>query len=214
MNKVDFLLKMVSLVRKPNPESLKLSMRDTHHKGVFSLVIAGTEFGKLTRVFICDTKIKPFEVQLHTHRYPIRITVIKGNVRHYTAFPTSINDAHTTHLSEFEYHSPLNGGPGLSYVKESMAILKDYSLPVGASIEMGVNEFHTMSCSKGSMWIVEELGFQTEKSKVLGVPFITENLYNEAQMFQINDKCQQVFKALSKLIADYKIIYPIQENNP
>lgn len=206
MKKIEFLKKMYDLVRNPNQESLKLSLADTHHKGVFSLVIGGSEFGKLTRVFIADKKIKPYEVQLHTHRYPIRLTAIKGNINHYVAFQTQVKDAHTIELSEFEYKSPLNGGSGLKYLKESLFVVKDYSLPVGSTIEMTEKEFHTMSCSKGSIWIAEEQGFKTESSKVLGVPFITDGLYNEPKMFQVNDKCQMVAKELKKLILDYELV--------
>ena len=77
MKKIDYLKKIYSMLKAPNKKRLAMSMKDTHHKGVFSLVIGGTEFGKLTRVFIASEKLKPYKVQLHTHRYPIRITAIK-----------------------------------------------------------------------------------------------------------------------------------------
>lgn len=206
MSKLQFLKNMYDLVKNPNPESLKLSLADTHQKGIFSLVIDGTEFGKLTRVFIVETKLKPFEVQFHTHRYPIRLTMIKGNIRHYIASPVNVKDAHTVELSEFEYKSPLNGGSGLKYLQESTFVIKDYSLPIGSTVEMNETEYHTMSCSKGSIWIVEEKGFKTESSKVLGVPFITDGLYNEPKMFQVNDKCQILAKELKRIILDYEIV--------
>jgi|JI10StandDraft_1071094.scaffolds.fasta_scaffold633183_2 hypothetical protein len=206
MTKLEFLKSMYALAKNPNPESLKLSLADTHQKGIFSLVVGGTEFGKLTRVFISETKLKPFDVQFHTHRYPIRLTMIKGNIKHYVAFPTQIKDAHSVELSEFEYKSPLNGGSGLKYLQEGMFVIKDYSLPVGSTIEMTENEYHTMACSKGSIWIVEEQGFKTESSRVLGVPFITDGLYKEPKMFQVNDKCQVLAKELKRIILDYEVV--------
>ena len=206
MNKLLFLKQLYDMVRMPNPESLKLSMQDTHHIGIFSLVIGGTEFGKLTRVFIADTKLKPFEVQLHTHRYPIRLTTIHGGIRHYVAYRSDVVDCHTVSLSEFDYRSPLNAGCGLSYIQESNVIIRDYSLPIGATIQMTASEFHTMSCSKGSIWIVEEQGFETESSRVLGVPFMTDGLYNPPAMFQVVDKCQVVARHIKKLITEYEAV--------
>lgn len=204
MEKLDFLKSVYEMLKSPNNDSLKLSMADTHHKDLFSLVISGTEFGNLTRVFISDCEMMPYEVALHTHRYPIRLTTIKGSIKHYTAKVTDFNDCDSVCLSEFNYKSPLNGGGGLEYVKETNVILKDYDLPLCATINMNEIEYHSVSCSKGAIWIVEELGFKTDFSKVLGVPFITDNLYNPPASFQINDKCQLVAKELKKLILDYQ----------
>lgn len=203
MKKQEFFKKILDLLNNPNQESLKLSMNDVHHKGLFSLVIGGVEFGKLTRVFIANEKIKPFEVQLHSHRYPIRLTTIKGKIKHFAAFRSEVVDCHTVSLSEFDYKSPLNGGNGLKYLQETNVIIKDYILPIGASLEMTENEIHTVSCSKGSIWIVEELGFKTDKSQVLGVPFITDGLYQEPKSFQVNDNHQLVKKEVAKILLDY-----------
>ncbi len=206
MKKLEFLKHIQVLLKNTQKESLALSMKDVHHKGLFSLVIGGTEFGKLTRVFIADEGIKPFEVQLHSHRYPIRLTVLKGSIRHYSATEKKSIDCDTISLSKFNYKSPLNGGNGLSYEKEVNVHLKDYTIPIGASLEMTADEIHTVSCKKGSIWIVEEKGFKTDSSIVLGVPFITEELYNEALPFQINDKHQLVKKEVAKLILDYEAV--------
>jgi len=173
MKKQEFLQMISGLLKNPNQKSLMLSMNEVHHKGLFSLVIDGTEFGKLTRVFIAHNKIKPFDVQLHSHRYPIRLTAIKGQIRHFVALRSNRLGGDTVSLSEFDYKSPLNGGKGLTYLQETDVVIKDYSLPIGATLNMDEQDIHTVSCSKGSIWIVEEQGFKTESSKVLGVPFIT-----------------------------------------
>lgn len=206
MSKLKFLKKVYDNLKNPNIESLNLSMADTHHKGLFSLVIDGTEFGKLTRVFIADTDLLPYEVQLHTHRYPIRLTTIKGNIKHFVVYRSEVVDCLTVSLSEFTYKSPLNGGKGLSYEKETNVIIKDYHLPIGSTLQMTENEFHTVSCDKGSIWIVEEQGFVNDFSRVLGVPFVVEGLYNPPASFQINDKCQLVAKEIKKLILDYELV--------
>ena len=206
MQKIEFLKQILAHLKSPSNESLKLSMADTHNKGIFSLVVSGVEFGKLTRIFISDTKLKPYEVQLHTHRYPIRLTTIKGNIKHYLAKEVDYVDSTIVSLSEFEYKSPLNGGNGLKYLKETNVSIKDFSIPNGSTIEMATTEFHTMSCSMGSIWIVEELGFETESSRVLGIPFVTDGLYNPPAPFQVNDKCQLVAREIKKILLNYELV--------
>jgi hypothetical protein len=206
MSKVDFLKNIYNLIINPKIECLDLSLSDTHAKGVFSLVVDGNEAGCLTRIFISKNKIKPYSVQLHTHRYPLRLTFIKGNVKHHVAIPSKESTLDSIELSEFEYKSPLNSGSGLKYLKEKYFTIKDYSLPVGSTIFLTSNDYHTISCSKGSIWIVEELGFKKDKSRVLGIPFITDGLYNRPNMFQINDMCQLVAKELKQIINSYESI--------
>ena len=56
------------------------------------------------------------------------------------------------------------------------------------------------------VWIVEELGFKNDFSRVLGVPFVTDGLYNSPASFQTNDKFQIVQKEIKKLILDYEVV--------
>jgi hypothetical protein len=201
-----FLNEIYQTIKKANSKSLELSLRDVHAKGIFSLVIAGTEFGKLTRVFIVDKKIKPFDVQYHTHRYPITITVLKGNVTHHTAEKANKEDRQDLiSISEFEYRSVLNGGDGLEYCSEVEIKSNEYKLPVGSQIKLGTEDYHTMSCSKGSIWIVEEKGFEKDFSHVLGVPFVTDDLYKIPEMFQVVDKCQKVSRVVKELLLQYEL---------
>lgn len=205
----EFLRKIQDILRKPNQESLKMSLAETHHPNVFSLVIDGTEAGNLTRVFIAKGKLKPFEVQLHSHRYPIRLTTIAGSIKHFIANNANKNDfgfadKRVVDMSMFEYKSPLNGGQGLKYLDEVSVKIIEYPLPVGSTVEMSENDVHTMSCSKGSIWIVEEQGFKSDSSIVLGVPFITDGLYNKPQQFQINDNVQIVLSTINKILNDYE----------
>lgn len=194
--------RILDRLQDPNNESLKMSMNHCHVRGIFSLVVDGSEFGKLTRIFIAQKKLKPFEVQLHTHRYPIRLTTIKGDINHHNAVK---NEKGVLTISEYAYKSFLNGGSGLSYIGETKVDCFDYKLPIGSTVELGTKEYHTMSCSKNSIWIVEELGFETQESSVLGIPFVIDGLYSEPAMFQINDKCQIVIRELKKIIENYRI---------
>jgi hypothetical protein len=212
MKKLEYLKQILSYLDKPDPEALKLSMVDVHHEGMFSLVINGTEFGKLTRVFIATDELKPNEVQFHTHRYPITLTVLKGEVTHHTAKKIDYNldtlffQQDATELSVWDYTSPLNRGKGLSYNRDSWFILNQYILPPSARIGIAPDEFHTMSVSKGSMWIVEEGGFEVESSQILGVPFVLDNLYNEPKGFQVNDMTQKVRRVVKAMILNYELV--------
>ncbi len=193
------LLDIIESIKKPNKESLKLSLNNVHAEGVFSLVVQGTEFGRLTRVFIADKKLTPFQVQLHTHRYPLKIFAISGNITHHTATLVSKSDPNSLCMPKYRYQSPLNDGFGLEYLNDVYVKCYDYKLPIGGLIELEPDNFHTISCSKGSIWVVQELGFQEESSATLGVPFVLDGLYTEPAMFQINEKHMLVMKELAKI---------------
>ena len=185
-----------NLLHNPDKEALELSIDNCHAKGLFSLVIKGTQFGSLKRVFIAKRKIKPLDVQLHNHRYGIKITPIKGIVRHHMAFESDDGGL----IKHYKYKSPLNGGNGLTYYRTRSYKVEDYYMPVGMTCTLISTDIHTVSCSKGSMWIVEEQGFDREESDVLGVPFITDDLYSTPRSFQINDNAGLVLSAVRKII--------------
>ncbi len=191
---------ILGCLNNPDNQSLALSLDDVHNPGLFSLVVRGTEFGKLTRIFIADKKITPFDVQFHTHRYGIILTAIKGTITHHIAEINNVPKVGNVHISQYDYKSFLNGGSGLTYEREVGFVCNDYKMPPGSSVRLRAQDYHTVSCSKGAIWIVEETGFETDSSKVLGVPFIVDGLYNKAQMFGINDKCQLVKKELQLAI--------------
>lgn len=203
MKQEQYLLFLYETIRNANPETLSKSLNNVHANGMFSLVIGGTENGKLLRVFIAHEKLKPYDVQLHTHRYPINLTTIKGNIKHYLAVIENDQAYNTQKMSMFDYKSPLNGGVGLTYESDEEVKIREQHIPPGSTIHLGVNDFHTISCNKGSIWVVEELGFEKESSKVLGVPFITESLYTAPQQFQINDNYQLVKQELSRICNQY-----------
>lgn len=196
---------IISCLENGKNESIKLSLNDVHSNNIFSLVVDGTEFGKLTRIFISGKKLKPFDVQYHTHRYPIKLTTIKGDITHHIALEIP-NNEFACSISKYDYRSFLNGGNGLSYLGETQIRCIDYKLPVGSQVKLNTTDFHTMSVSKGSMWIVEELGFENDSSQVLGIPFIVEGLYNKPEMFQINDKCQVVLRELRSLVRNFELL--------
>ena len=78
--------------------------------------------------------------------------------------------------------------------------LSSYSIPIVAGISLPCDLIHTVSVSKGTIWIVKEQGFRTDSSIVLGVPFQTEWLYNTPKQFQINDMFTLVKEKLEKVV--------------
>ena len=196
----DEVYKMMLNVDK---QSLDMSLQDCHVEGCFSLVVGGTEHGKLTRVFIATKKIKPFDIQFHSHRYNLKIGVIHGVFEHHIALEDTTQSYYankSVKLKSYEYKSPLNGGNGLTETGSSNWNLKSYKVPVGGEMYLPHDLVHSVSCSKGSMWVVQELGFQDDSSTVLGTDFATEGLYRKPEQFQVNNMYEQVLSKLKKLV--------------
>ena len=196
-NYLDVLFRIKAGLTSPT-DAIKKSLNNVHSNGLFSLVVSGEENGKLLRVFIADKKLKPFDVQLHSHRYAIKLTPINGRVKQHVA----ITGAQIS-IPVYKYKSFLNGGSGLEFSHIGNCDVSEFLIPKMATILMSETEIHTISCSKNSIWIVEELGFATEESTVLGVPFTVDGLYTEPTMFQINDKCQTVLKHVNQILKDF-----------
>ena len=190
------------MMLSPNKTSLDMSLADVHAKGVFSLVVGGNENGKLTRIFIATKKIRPFDIQFHSHCYDLKIGVIKGSFEHHIATQKSsgINSLNLVHMKKYKYTSPLRGGIGLQEDDEVMYHLSSYHIPVGGEIYLESDDIHSVSVSKGSMWIVQEQGFNRDSSIVLGTKFVTDGLYNKPEQFQVNDMFQKVLIELEKIV--------------
>lgn len=178
--------------------AINKSLNNVHSDNLFSLVVSGEENGKLLRIFISDKKLKPFDVQLHSHRYAINITALHGYVKQHVAVQgTQIA------MPTYKYKSFLNGGSGLEFSHIGKYDVSEFVLPKGSTIHMSETDIHTISCSKGSIWIVEELGFKTDDGTVLGVPFTVDGLYTEPTMFHINDRAQLVLKYVNQILKDF-----------
>lgn len=198
----EFYKEVLGYMETPDQLALDKSMDNVHGDGLFSLVVAGEENGKLTRIFIANKKVKPFQIQLHSHRYAIKLAVLKGAVTQHNA-KVMVNSSSAIRMPMYNYQSPLNGGAGLSYLKDVKPILSDFLIPVGSILSMGVEDIHTISCSKGSMWIVQEQGFEVDSSWVLGVPFKTDGLYTIPKQFQVNSSFESVLAALKDVVAQF-----------
>ena len=190
------------LQQKDNP-SFSMSLADVHAKGVFSLVIDGGKFGELTRVFIAHEGVKPFEVQFHTHRYNVRITTICGEIMHHVASEVSPMILPRTQFAEIDkylYSNGITGQGNLKFLEKVRLEFGDYYLPLGANFEMARNRIHTMSCSPGSIWVVEELGDIRDFSHLYGVSFDTKQMYRQPAEGEIEVNRGIVEYAIKKIM--------------
>lgn len=186
--------------------SLAMSMGDVHVKGLFSLVFHGDKAGRLTRAYLADKKVKPFDAQLHSHSYDLRMTVLKGRVTHHVATVLGTAAKGAVNMPAYRYKSPLNGGEGiLKYEDEQSIRMDEYVVPPAATVHMKHSDIHTVSCSKGAIWVIEELGFRTTETIVLGSPFCLDDLYRKPEQFEVNNAFQKLRRILQKLTNDHAL---------
>lgn len=193
-------------LKSADNSSLEMSMGDVHAKGLFSLVFDGHKAGHLMRAYLASRKVKPFDAQFHSHTYDLKITVLKGQVIHHIAKKSDAAAKGALTIPAYQYKSPLNGGDGvLAYTDDETFVMEEYVIPPTATLFLKHNDIHTISCSKGAIWVVEELGFKATKTTVLGSPFCVDDLYRKPQQFEINDYYQKLRRATQKLINDHAL---------
>ena len=183
------LLKLKELINNAPQEAIDMSLDDVHAPDLFSLVFHCDENKKLKRAFIAGADITPYQIQLHTHRYPLRITVIQGTVTHHRA--VEVASGHIEHyqnrvfMDSMSYRSAIVAGEDAGKVEviaENVELsVSDFVIPPGASIELTEHDIHTVSCSAKAIWIVEELPIEKpcEITKMYGVPFKTVSMYEK-----------------------------------
>lgn len=183
-------------------DTLDLSMADVHHKGLYSIVIGGTEHGELTRVFIATEKIEPYALKLHSHTYDLRLGVIKGVFQHFQAVECGegAKGPGSIYLDKYEYKSPLNGGNGLKYIKRAPYSIMNHYVPPSGEVFFDSSIIHTVAVEAGTIWIIKECGKKTETSIVLGEKFTTENLYNKMDRGEISDIFLKLKNRLDKIV--------------
>lgn len=183
-------------------DTLDLSMADVHHKGLYSIVIGGTEHGELTRVFIATEKIEPYALKLHSHTYDLRLGVIKGVFQHFQAVECGEGAKGTgsINLDKYEYKSPLNGGSGLKFIKRAPYSITNHYVPPSGEVFLDSSIIHTVAVEPGTMWIIKECGKKTETSIVLGEKFTTENLYTKINRNEISDIFIKLKKCLDVIV--------------
>ena len=141
---------------------LNNSYKDCHIKGLHSIAINSND-GYLSRVFITDDnhELTKDAIAVHSHRYSLGITVLKGYIHHRLYFPTKdvfpYNDA--IRLQSFRYHSKLNENKGC-FSKYGGSMLFDTNLSVlhpNSYIYLKSSDLHDVYClQQVNAWLCVE----------------------------------------------------------
>lgn len=193
---------VLDYIESNDEQALKKSLDNVHHDGLFSLVVNGEEPGRLTRIFIATKKIEPFAIQLHSHRYDLKIGVIKGTVLHHHAMECGHGARGTgvVIMDKFEYFSGLNSEVKFVYQDTVPFALVEQHIPKYSELYLEHLNIHSISASEGSMWIVQEQGYRTDSNTLLGLSFDVEGLYTEVSDDKIEEMKQLVLTELKKLV--------------
>ena len=76
------------LSKEPNRQNIDMSLKNTHVKGMYSIVLNIDNDGNLFRVFYATEEIKPYEIALHEHRYSLTLGFIDGCVKQHSLIET------------------------------------------------------------------------------------------------------------------------------
>ena len=179
------------LSKEPNRQNIDMSLKNTHVKGMYSIVLNIDNDGNLFRVFYATEEIKPYEIALHEHRYNLTLGFIDGCIKQHSLIETytEVCTCERVDLPVFKYETPLNGGNGLTYIVDIFAYIISTDMPLYSSVYLNANDIHTISCTKDSMWIVREetLGYNKNYSYVYGKPFTTDGLYDKISDEEYNN---------------------------
>ena len=179
------------LSKEPNRQNIDMSLKNTHVKGMYSIVLNIDNDGNLFRVFYATEEIKPYEIALHEHRYNLTLGFIDGCIKQHSLIETytEVCTCERIDLPVFKYETPLNGGNGLTYIVDIFAYIISTDMPLYSSVYLNANDIHTISCTKDSMWIVREetLGYNKNYSYVYGKPFTTDGLYDKISDEEYNN---------------------------
>ena len=179
------------LSKEPNRQNIDMSLKNTHVKGMYSIVLNIDKDGNLFRVFYATEEIKPYEIALHDHRYRLTLGFIDGCIKQHSLIETytEVCACERICLPVFKYETPLNGGNGLTYIVDILAYIISTDMPLYSSVYLNENDIHTISCTKDSMWIVREetLGYNKNYSYVHGKPFTTDGLYDKISDEEYNN---------------------------
>lgn len=129
-------------------QMIEHSFRDLHVKGFDYVCLKRTE-GHTRKVYFFDGEVSklPDVVSPHDHRYDFMTTVLCGAMSNSTY--REIESPHASDLwetyNEFEWRTPLNGGDGFTFKKETKLMeTKRVSYARDASYTMFAEQFHTI----------------------------------------------------------------------
>lgn len=200
------LTKLLNFVQNPDKEALSLSLKNVHYKGVYSIPVRIGANNELGRFFFSTKKIPPMAVQFHSHKYDLNIIPLYGKIVHYRLYPAdypkSSSDCYC--YDRYEYSSGLNGSGEMKCIDSYPYSMESNILPIGSFIKLEHSDIHTMSCSKGSVWYVEEVEYKSNKSYFLGLPFSTSKFYEKIEIEEAKNILENIELIILSLLENYK----------
>jgi len=184
-----------------NPPVWNMCLKKCHHPNIDSIVLKQRHDGTLLRMFVATGPVEYGEVAVHSHRFPADFFVLTGQVTNYDVRVSRgpSREYALEQLHEWEYHSPLLGGKGLTYLAPVGAVVEGWDYPPGFSFRMKHEDIHTVSCKSGSAWIVSE---GPELSKVSFTytatpePFTVEGLYVPMNRQEAKETLAKVYRTM------------------
>lgn len=176
----------------------KYSLSHCHHSGLYSITISG-EPGRLLRAFMATYPINPFAIQLHTHKYGICLTHVKGNIGHLRAIEAPSGE---TLMYRREYISGVaHDEPPHIHQKVQVTLdITNTLIAPHSQVALDHDDIHTVYCDEGSIWLVEEMGYDKDTSFVYGGPVDTSAFYKKVPGFILNNKIHTLKRELYNLI--------------
>lgn len=175
----------------------KMCLKRCHHPNIDSIVLHKRKDGSLLRVFVATGPVEFGEVAIHSHRFPADFFVLSGALTNYNV--RILKNGPGEILHEWDYHSPLLGGEGLTYVHPVVAVWDYWDYPQYDSFQMSEWDVHTVSCEAGTSWIVSEGPEKKKTSRSYtktAEPFTVEGLYEPMSVEEVNEAVDKIYEAM------------------
>ncbi|TPL42588.1 hypothetical protein [Mesorhizobium sp. B2-4-5] len=137
-------------------DMIQHSFRNFHVKGFDYLCVKRTP-EHTRKVYFFDGNVSqlPEVVNPHDHRYHFKTTVLSGVMSNSVYVP---DDKHGKVYNEFEWHTPLNGGDGFTWKRETR--LFEYQRVFyrpGTTYQMDAEDFHTIRMhAEGTVIVLDQ----------------------------------------------------------
>ena len=146
-----------------------------HLPGLHSITLIDDDKRRV-RVYIATEDIKPGQLAFHAHAYDLCLHVMRGELRHETA--SFVVDRSPTHKEQERFaayeHRREKGGtffytidPTITYraVERRAKIVQQ-----GKEVWLHADDYHTLECAKGTVWLICEQPFEHPPQCLVYVP--------------------------------------------
>jgi hypothetical protein len=120
------------------------SFRNFHSKGLDYICLHRSDTLTIKAYFFDNLKTDAEIVVPHDHRYDFSTTVLAGEVRN-NKYKSGWGDPRHTRFQEFDYETPLNGGSGFVWKRETLLSIESSMLhKEGESYHQHASEIHSI----------------------------------------------------------------------